>query len=169
MSFKFNISYKIFVYITIYHKNSSTAVRCVALFGNGDTSGNEPAMPAKIIRSVTMYMPSFKTLLAILIGLSLAATLPAQKQVYIPKFISNTGMDLNKSSSQWCYARSGETDNIVVFWESGFGADPSTASGNYRVDLNALLGVAEKSYSVYVDSLKFAIKGSSVADKYNLN
>jgi hypothetical protein len=77
-------------------------------------------------------------------------------------------MDLNSSSSQWCYSRSAETDNIVIFWEAGFGSNPSTASGSYRVDMNSLTMVAEKSYSLYLDSLKFAIKGSSVTDKYKL-
>ena len=106
------------------------------------------------------------TLFALLLSLSLSVS--AQKTVYIPKFITTTGMDLNNSSSQWCYSRSTETDNVVVFWEAGFGSNPSTASGTYRVDMSALTKVAEKSYSTYLDSLKFAIKGSSVTDKYKL-
>ncbi len=77
-------------------------------------------------------------------------------------------MDLNSSSSQWSYSRSRESDNIVVFWESGFGTDPSKVSSSYRVNMDTLLQVAEKSYSFYLDSLKFAIKGSSVTDKYKL-
>ncbi len=105
-------------------------------------------------------------LCALLLSLSLSAS--AQKEVYIPKFITSAGMDLNKSSSQWCYSRSKESDNVVVFWEAGFGNDPSTASGSYRVDINTLFTVAEKTYSVYLDSLKFAIKDSSVTDKYKL-
>ena len=100
------------------------------------------------------------------LGVSLSVS--AQKTVYIPRFITSTGMNLNNSSSQWCYARSKETDNVVVFWESGFGSDPSTVSGSYRVDIDALLKGAEKNYSFYVDSLKFAIKGSSVTDTYKL-
>jgi hypothetical protein len=82
--------------------------------------------------------------------------------------MTSAGMDLTKSSSQWCYARSKESDNVAVFWESGFGDDPSTASGSYRVEMNTLLMVAEKAYAVYQDSLKFTIRGSSVADKYKL-
>jgi hypothetical protein len=92
----------------------------------------------------------------------------AQKQVYIPRFITNTGMDLNDPNSQWCYSRSMETKNIVVFWEPGFGNNPSTAATTYRVNMDDLLEAAEKSYSVYLDSLKFAIKGSSVTDDYKL-
>ncbi len=103
-------------------------------------------------------------LFTILLCLSLSVS--AQKTVYIPNDLKK--MNLNSASSQWCYARSIETDNIVVFWESGFGSDPSTASGSYRVDMKKLLDVAEKSYSVYLDTLKFVIRGSSVTDKYKL-
>lgn len=91
----------------------------------------------------------------------------AQKTVYVPKSIASA-MNLNNSSSKWCYSRSKESENIVVFWEAGFGNDPSTASGSYRVNLNTLLQVAEKSYSFYLDTLKFAVKGSSVTDNYKL-
>jgi hypothetical protein len=90
----------------------------------------------------------------------------SQKTVYIPKSIKS--MDLSNTSSQWCNARSKQSDNIVVFWEAGFGNDPSTASGSYKVDINKLLGVAEMAYTFYLDTLKFAIKGSSVTDKYKL-
>lgn len=89
-----------------------------------------------------------------------------QKTVFIPASMKN--MDLNSTSSQWCTARSKQTDNVVLFWESGFGSNPSTASGSYRVDIDKLLSVAEKSYTTYLDTLKFAIKGSSVTDKYKL-
>ncbi|HEX2957588.1 MAG TPA: DUF6055 domain-containing protein [Chitinispirillaceae bacterium] len=98
----------------------------------------------------------------------LMIALPAsgQKVVYIPKFIKS--MDLNNTSSQWCHARSKESANVIVFWEAGFGNDPSTASGSYKVDMNKLMNVAEKTYTFYLDTLKFAIKGSSVTDKYKL-
>ena len=95
---------------------------------------------------------------------ALAAT--AAKDVYIPQ--SMQGMDLNNSSSQWCHERRRETDNVVVFWESGFGSDPSSASGSYRVDMDALLNVAERVYAFYMDTLQFAVRGASVTDDYKL-
>ncbi len=91
-----------------------------------------------------------------------------QKTVYIPTFITNTGMDLNDNNSQWSYTRSLETENMVIFWEPGFGLDPSTAPNPYKIDMDALIEVSEKSFSMFVDSLKFAIKGSSVTDRYKL-
>lgn len=100
-------------------------------------------------------------------GLLLSCSLVfAAKQVYIPTFITNTGMDLNNASSQWSYSRSVETDNWIIFWEAGFGSDPSKATGDYHVDMEALKAVAEQSFAMYTDSLKMVIKGASLTDKY---
>jgi uncharacterized repeat protein (TIGR02543 family) len=104
----------------------------------------------------------------VLILLLVASTTYAQKQVYIPSFITRTGMDLNDPNSQWSYSRMAETENIVIFWEPGFGSDPSVAPGDYRINMDNLKAVAEKSYATYVDSLRFVIKGSSVTDDYKL-
>jgi hypothetical protein len=109
-----------------------------------------------------------KKLIPILLFLLLTNALVAQKQVYIPRFITNVNMDLNNPASQWSYSRSTQTDNIVVFWEAGFGSDPSKAASPYTVNMNELLKVAEKSYAYYIDSLGFAVKGSSVTDRYKL-
>lgn len=97
-----------------------------------------------------------------------ATLLVAQKQVYIPRFITNEGMDLNDPSSQWCYCRSMETENIVVFWEPGFGDDPTTAEAPYQINMDNLLQEAEKTYAVHIDELKFATEGESVTDDYKL-
>lgn len=100
-------------------------------------------------------------------GLLLCGSLVfAAKQVYIPTFITNTGMDLNNAASQWSYSRSMETDNWIIFWEAGFGSDPSKATGDYHVDMETLKAVAENSFAMYTDSLKMVIKGSSLTDKY---
>jgi len=109
-----------------------------------------------------------KHLLLFVIIIVLAQSVFAQKTVYVPKFLTSDGVDLTKSSSQYCYDRSKETENVVVFWEAGFGSDPSTATGSYKVNIASLLAVAEKSYALYIDSLQFAIRGSSVTDKYKL-
>lgn len=102
---------------------------------------------------------------SLIVGLFISAAF--SKEVYVPSATKNA-MDMNSTSSQYCFARSKESDNIVVFWESGFGDDPSKASGNNRVDINTLLNVAEKCYAYNVDTLKFVNKGSSVTDNYKL-
>jgi len=90
----------------------------------------------------------------------------AKKAIYVPTFLANDGIDLNDASAKFSYSRSVETDNWIIFWEPGFGKDPSTASGTYRVDMDALKAVAEKSFANYVDTLKMVVKGSSMTDKY---
>jgi len=77
-------------------------------------------------------------------------------------------MNLNDPNSQWCYARSLETDDIVVLWEAGFGSNPSNAAAPYTVNMNNLIAIASKSYTTFIDSLQFAIKGKSVTDKHKL-
>jgi hypothetical protein len=133
-------------------------------------------IPVRIIQLLPMYqtvsipkgISAMQRMIIASFLLCVSLSIAAPKEVYIPKFITSTGMDLNKTSSQWCYSRSKETDNVVVFWESGFGSNPVNASGDYHVDVTNLLAVAEKSYSMYLDTLKFAIKGSSVTDRYKL-
>ncbi len=113
-------------------------------------------------------MPASRIKLILFALLFISTSLGAQKTVYIPKFISNTGMDLNDTTSQWCYARSIENEDIVVFWEPGFGPDPSNSPSPYTVNMKNLMAVAGKSYRIMQDSLKFAIKDSSVTDRYKL-
>jgi hypothetical protein len=78
-------------------------------------------------------------------------------------------MDLNNESSQWCYNRSKQSDNFIVFWESGYGTNPKTTSiSSYRVDVDALLAIAETSFVMYRDSLKFIISGNSKTESYKM-
>lgn len=89
----------------------------------------------------------------------------AQKTVHVP----STFADPNNPSSHWSYERSKESDNWIVFWESGFGTDPNDdPDPELRVDVDNLLEVAEKSFIMNRDSLKFVIKGSSKSDDYKM-
>lgn len=89
----------------------------------------------------------------------------AEKSIYIPSSFS----DPNNASSKWSYSRSLQSDNFILFWEAGYGANPSTTTNSsYRVDLNALLNIAEKSFEIYRDSLKFIIEGNSKTDTYKM-
>ncbi|MDA3882910.1 MAG: DUF6055 domain-containing protein [Bacteroidales bacterium] len=107
-----------------------------------------------------------KKIYYILALLFISLCVQAQKTIYIPGFIGT--MDLNNPASQWCYNRSAESENFVVFWEAGFGNDPSAAETDYRVNINTMLEVAELSYHVNIDSLGMAIPGSSVTDNYKM-
>ncbi len=88
------------------------------------------------------------------------------KEVYKPAEFRQ--MDFTDETSQWCWARSRETENVIVFWEAGFGADPSTAPEPYRVDIDDLLAKAEHYVDFYTNRLGFAVPGSSNTDKYKL-
>ena len=58
------------------------------------------------------------------------------KYIYLPSSVIsdyNTSFnfrtaDLNNSSSYFCWQRSKQSDNFVIFWESGFGTNPATCT-----------------------------------------
>lgn len=88
------------------------------------------------------------------------------KQIYIPGWMMG---NVNDPDNSWSYTRSKQSKNWIIFWEPGYGDNPSThPDGNYRVNVEGLLELAEKSYKFYADSLKFITSGSSKADKYKM-
>ena len=58
--------------------------------------------------------------------------------------------DYSNPDSRWCFARSSESAHFIVFWEAGFGEDPSNVSENMRVDIADLLEKAETFYQTNV-------------------
>jgi len=102
----------------------------------------------------------------VFLALLLGSNGHAAKTIYVPNFLANDGVNLSDCNTQFCYDRSVQTDNWIIFWEKGFGKDPSIATGTYKVDMAALEAVAEKSFATYVDTLKMVVKGSSLTDKY---
>lgn len=103
-------------------------------------------------------------------ALAMLATMSyAQKQVFLPD--SLRCYDLNDSNSRWCWQRSAQTDNIIVFWEKGFGDDlsnPPTLEGkSMYFDLDNLLQRVETFYAYFRDSLRFTLPGSK-AEKYKM-
>ncbi len=94
-------------------------------------------------------------------------TLPSGKAIYIPQDLKSN--DFTKKDSQWSYYRMAYSDNWVLFWEKGFGNDPSTLTDSkMNVNINDLLAKAEQFFSLNVDKLKFVTKGSSNTDKYRM-
>ncbi|MEN9353940.1 MAG: hypothetical protein RL318_1265 [Fibrobacterota bacterium] len=118
------------------------------------------------MRSDTPLRSGILGLKGLLLASCLAPAAYGAKQIYIPQFITRDGIDVTKPDAKWSNSRKVETDNWVIFWEPGFGADPSKATGDYKVNMEALKVVAEKSFATYVDSLKMVTKGSSLTDKY---
>jgi len=120
-------------------------------------------MRSNRIRARSSYLKTALAMVVFFAGASLA-----QKQIYEPSFLAREGINLKDCSTPYCYDRSVQTDNWIIFWQTGFGSDPSTAAGTYKVNMATLKAVAEKSYAMYVDSLKMVIKGSSLTDKYKM-
>ncbi|HNY32553.1 MAG TPA: DUF6055 domain-containing protein [Fibrobacteria bacterium] len=100
--------------------------------------------------------------------LVLAGGAMAQKTIYEPSFLAREGIDLKDCNTPYCYDRSVQTDNWIILWQKGFGTDPSTASGTYKVNMANLKAVAEKSYAYYRDSLKMVLKGQSLTDTHKM-
>ncbi|MCR5132107.1 MAG: DUF4859 domain-containing protein [Prevotella sp.] len=70
-------------------------------------------------------------------------------------------MDWNDEASEWCFQRSMESDHFIVFWQEGFGLDPTKAARGYAFDPNLLLSQAEEIYKVNSEELGFSRLGSS--------
>lgn len=96
----------------------------------------------------------------------------AEKQVYLPVDLLNEG-DPNDTSSTWCYKRSIQGDDIIIFWGKGYGTNDPNSSAvpeAYRVDVRDMLAKLESFYDLNVNKLKFAKVGrdSSMLDKYKM-
>lgn len=89
------------------------------------------------------------------------------KKIYIPEELK--GNDFNLNTSVLSYQRSASTDDIILFWEKGFGQYPGkTANTKMQVDIAHILIKAEEYFKYYRDTMKFVIAGSSQSDKYRM-
>lgn len=88
--------------------------------------------------------------------------LPEGKAIYIPNDLKNN--DFTNDSSEWSYYRMAYTDNIVIFWQKGFGHDlsnpPALDGHDMSVNLQNLMDKLEYFYQFYRDDLKFVLPGS---------
>lgn len=108
------------------------------------------------------------------------------KKIYLPKrsLWVPTGVNtpsgfvfsranLYDENSNFCWKRSKQSENIIVFWEPGFGDDPSKCTGKMgsvqmKTDIDDLLEKMEAYLAVYRDELKFVIPGYSRLDEYKI-
>ena len=106
-------------------------------------------------------------LLLTFVGLGISAM--AQKQVFLPDSIRCYNLD--DDNSRWSWKRSAQTENLVFFWEKGFGHDlsnpPMLEGKPMKVDLENLKERIESFYAYYRDTLRFTLPGSK-ADKYKM-
>ncbi len=93
------------------------------------------------------------------------------KKIYIPKEFQDNNFE--NTESEWCYQRSSQSDNFIVFWAKGYENNHPASQGvdeKYRVDIDDLLKKAEEFYQLNVYKLQFAETGAgkSNLDKYKI-
>ena len=88
----------------------------------------------------------------------LSVTRSVGKQIYNPSWMLG---DIYSSTNNWSLDRSKQSKNWILFWEPGFGDNPGTI-------VDECLALAEKSFQMYADSLKFITRGKSKTDTYKM-
>lgn len=98
-----------------------------------------------------------------------ARAVAPQKLVYIPD--SLRPYDLDNDTSRWSWRHSAQTQNIVYFWEKGFGDDicnpPALQGKPMAFDLGNLEVRLEHFYHYFRDTLRFSLPGS-ICDRYKM-
>jgi len=103
-----------------------------------------------------------------LLLLLMTSFLFAAKEIYLPNFFKQQGIDFESPSAQWSRSRMDSTANWIILWESGFGSDPSSNAAPYKVNMSQLKEVLEKSYEMNLNTMKMVVKGSSKTDQYKM-
>lgn len=117
---------------------------------------------------------SFHYILCVLAAISLAFEASADsgsKELYIPAKVFSVpdGNDYNNDTSEFCYRRMVQSDNIAIFWSKEFGNDPSVNPDTLkRFNVQEALKECDRFYSYYVNDLKLVQKGKSLTDKYKM-
>lgn len=90
---------------------------------------------------------------------------------YLAKPSGYNNCDYTKTTSQWCFQRSMESEHFICFWENGMTKNSShniTYDG-YTLNVKTLLNNAEKIFDVYVNQLGFLVPGKSVTDNTKIH
>ena len=80
--------------------------------------------------------------------------------------------DLKDDSERWCKNRSYETDNIICFWESGFGTDPEKmvdpSNTSNTFNLKDIMQVCESILSHHINDLEATWTDGANWNKYKM-
>lgn len=92
-----------------------------------------------------------------------------QKMVYVPDSLRPYNLD--DDNARWSWRHSAQTQNLVYFWENGFGNDPYDApkldGKPMNFDIGNLQVRLERFYHYFRDTLKFTLPGS-ISDSYKM-
>ena len=117
-----------------------------------------------------------KTIISAFLALTFSSMM-AQKTVYIPYEWHNPWPSdslLYKESDPdnkytWSKSRSVESDNVIVFWDKGYGSTlPSKSPSAFRVDEQDLLRKCEAFYNLEINKLGFVDPRNSNLSKYKV-
>ena len=93
----------------------------------------------------------------------------AQKLIYLPD--SLRPFNLNDDRAEWSWRHSAQTQNLVFFWQQGFGNDPYHAPALKGQPMSFNLGNLqvrlEHFYHYFRDTLQFSLPGS-LCDRYKM-
>jgi len=108
-----------------------------------------------------------------ILAIALCTSAAAQKQVYIPdEWKWNTSLYAESdpdNTHNWSKSRSIESENVIVFWENGYGNTlPSKAPAAYRVDEQDLLQKCEAFYDLEINKLGFVDPETTNLRKYKV-
>ena len=114
-------------------------------------------------------------LLAVLMMTALA--MHAQKKMYVPDEWRNPWPSDSLLYAEndpdnkytWSKSRSVESDNVIVFWDKGYGSTlPSKSPSAYRVDEQDLLKKCEEFYDLEINKLGFVDPATTNLRKYKV-
>ena len=146
---------------TLSIKNNDSVAFCM-----NDRNGTYPVM--HLYNPVYSKGYSEYRLQSLLDGTSFAGTImfenPGRILWHPSTYSTNNYLSDN---SRWSFSRSMESEHFVVFWEKGFGSDPTKAQ-TYRFNPKTVLQNAEKIWDTYVTKLGFLVPGRSTTDTYKI-
>lgn len=101
---------------------------------------------------------------------NVTAAKPGGKEVFIPARGNRSVPDDNDyddPESEFCYNRSKQTENFVLFWAKEYGDDPlANENVRRRFNVDEILKECERFYDYYVNTLKWVDKEKSFAARY---
>lgn len=76
-------------------------------------------------------------------------------------------IDFTNDASEWCFKHSKESEHFILFWQKGFGDDP-TKGALCSFNPTSLLANAENCWTANVEKLGFLVPGKSVTDNHKI-
>lgn len=98
-----------------------------------------------------------------------ACTVTQQKLIFIPDSLKS--YDLNNDTARWAWRHSVQTQNLIFFWERGFGDNPYNPpcleGKQMAFDIGNLEICLERFYRFFRDTLQFT-KPGSISNRYKM-